>query len=127
MPITWTAAGSTTRLHGFSYRYKVVRRSAPSHIEQVGAFDVRTTAIGRCPSTLAADMITDRQDWRDERNAAKQVSGRIDRAGFMRAATFLFDHALFDVSTRTAQSMPLTQYAQGFHAGVPPLGVSLSR
>ena len=197
--------GSTSRPDGFSYRYKVVRRSEPSHSEQVGAFEVRTTAegywvgayengkavmasmgtfsvwhlgvrvavagsdvmasvatlpgtpdallvsvapadqasschmitldgdvvrttaIGRCQSTLAADLITDRQDWRDERKAEKQVSGRIDRAGFMRAATYLFDDALFDVSTRTARSMPPMQYAQGFHAGVPPLGVLLSR
>ena len=187
---------------GFSYRYRVVRRSEPSHIEQVGPFEVRTVAdgfwvgayengkavfasrgnfsvwhrgtpvsvagtevmtsvatlpgtpnallvavapnnrpeschlitfdgdvvrtteIGRCQPSLTADLITDNQEWRDDAKMAKQVSGRIDRTGFMRAASYLLDDALFDVTTRTSRPMPRMQYPQGFHAGVPPLGVS---
>lgn len=85
---------------------------------------VRITQVSRCDDRLHAEPLTNDQAWRDTAKSIKKVPGRIDRETFMRAGTYLFSEAIFDSGQRTVRRIAPMVYANGFNAGVAPLGIS---
>ncbi len=91
-----------------------------------GGSAVIMTVVARCDYQLTALPLADNDEWRNAAKTARPSNGRIDRATFMHAGSYLFANAIFNTENRLVRPVDEAALSSGFSTSdvTPPLGNS---